>query len=321
MRRVFAVALLISVIGWSTASAAPKTTVAEDVAATQIQLALERSVDGGKSWITRSSLTVRSAVPASMKARPCALTNTCPLTTTITSSPVAETLENEAQRNALLGVERLLYRIVGTAPENAEEFARVALSPCSIVRGFEPRTSKHIVLQEQFKLLVKATTSGSASEGPEIAFLGLQHQAPVNLHHSSASGQYSSTKGGECDFATLALFPTVTVETTVGLTGPNTPLRVPDASSAVPVMIGGKAASPEEAAAALKAAAGGSGVGDSKEGEKKKEEEKSFFEKYSTYILIGGAMFMMSMRGAPPAEAAKGGAAAAAVAGGAPAKK
>ena len=306
MRVVSFVALLACVVCVGAIAAVEE----DDVTTTQMALTLERSADSGKTWVKRSTLNIRSGIPASMKTRPCAATNSCPPATTITATPVAESLESAEERDALLNVERLLYRVIGATPES--EVARIALSPCSIVRGFEPRSSKHIVLQEQFKLLVKATASGSTTEGPELTFLGLQHLAPTNLHHSAASSPYSSTKGGDCDLKTVSLFSTVTVECSVSLLGPSVPLRVPDAGSATPVMMGGKAVSPEEAAAALKAASGGEGAEKDGSGEpKRREEDKSFFEKYSTYILIGGAVLMMSMRGGPPppAEAAKGGAA------------
>lgn len=291
-------------------STAKGTTLAEEESTTtQIQLFLERSANNGKTWVKRSTLNIRSGIPSAYRTRPCAATNSCPPATTISTIPVAETLETSEDRQELLRAERLLYRVIGDTPDS--EVARISLPPCSIVRGFEPRSSKHIVLQEQFKLLVKSTASGNSAEGPELTFLGLQHLAPTNLHHSAASSAYSSTKGGQCDLDAVELFATVTVECSVSLLGPNVPLRVPDSSASAPLMVGGKAVNPEEA---MKTAAGGEKAADGSEKKKDGVDERSFFEKYSTYILIGGAMLMMSMRGGPPPEAAKKGGEAAAVA-------
>lgn len=86
-----------------------------------------------------------------------------------------------------------------------KEATTVVMTPCSLIRGFDAKDSKTVVLNENIKVV----------PGPNTSLAGLQVSSETNFFHSKMQ------KGDECDRSVVQkLFPTVRLHTRLGLVHP-----------------------------------------------------------------------------------------------------
>lgn len=170
-----------------------------------------------------------------------------PVRLSVQSAPVME-LSTE-QRDALVNVDHLFYRVIPAGGKNSVSDASVAsshkrgsaeksntinskgnnnnnnslatfdseaitvvsLTPCSIIRGFTAIDSQTVMLTERFKLL----------PGQGSSLVGLQVSSHTNFFHAKMRN------GDECDKSIVhKLFPSVRTQAELQLLQPVYPMRV-----------------------------------------------------------------------------------------------
>lgn len=116
------------------------------------------------------------------------------------------------EKQAITAADIIYYRAIpkdGDAAAVADASV-VAVTPCSIIRGFEAVDSRTVVLHEKIKVL----------PGPGTSIIGLQLSSETNFFHSKM------LRGAECDLSVVEkLFPVVRVQLTVGLLHATEPLN------------------------------------------------------------------------------------------------
>eukprot|EP00758_Cryptobia_borreli_P015796 Tbor_TRINITY_DN6054_c1_g4::TRINITY_DN6054_c1_g4_i1::g.10864::m.10864 len=212
---------------------------------------IERSHDNGNTWTHRGTAELRTInihTPRLVFAAAAATDND---------------LIKDVNREQVITADRLLYRLK-EAPSTP--IMQLSLTPCSIIRGFEAKTSSNIVLKEHFNIIVDRPADSKL-----FVAIGLQHAPVPNLHHSTASSGFTS-RGDMCDTKAVSLFSNVTVYTTVKVMRTVEPRRVPDFDE-------GLFAEAKKIKEAKKQEKGG-------DKELPEVDERSFFEKYWHYIIM-----------------------------------
>lgn len=236
---------------------------------------IERSIDNGATWAARGTVVVTGAAVNSAKAK------------FVESSAQSEGEGlKEADRTALLAAESLIFRVrensaaVADADAAVTEIARVVTTPCALIRGFDIKTRTEVELTESLNVVIS-----KGADGAKNVVTGLQLVPRTNLHHS-ASKTYGNA-GETCDPAVLALFPKLTVATTVGVARTVVPKRAPNFGESYYVgqPAAGAEAPPPQADPNQKVNAEGKPV-DADGKVIPEPDNRSFLEKYWHYILM-----------------------------------
>lgn len=196
------------------------------------------------------------------------------------------------KKNMLGRAQFVYYRLLPKGDGDDKRAVSLAITPCSLVRGFEALDSRTIVLREFLRVAV----------GPNTTVLGLQATSETNTFHTKL------LNGDECDVSILSLFPTVRTRVHIGLVTSTSPRSLPDytdltalAKKDAPATTGGAEKKRKKRGAAATASASQEdnsqeeqrAVDGGQDDEEEEEEDKrSFLQKYWLYLVIP---FVMSL--------------------------
>ncbi|KAH9601172.1 hypothetical protein LSM04_005478 [Trypanosoma melophagium] len=173
------------------------TVVISAEAATQSYL-LQRRVGAKGEWEPITTLTISRISDASPKLK--------------LKHPTEAVELTKEKKKAFAEAVFVYYRLIREDDTDGKSAVSVALTPCSILRGFEAVDSRSVVLRELLGVVV----------GPGTTAWGLQTTSETNAFHAKL------VNGDECDRSILSLFPHVRVQATVALVEPVAPQSVPD---------------------------------------------------------------------------------------------
>ncbi|ORC89066.1 uncharacterized protein TM35_000142770 [Trypanosoma theileri] len=237
-------------------------------AATQSYV-LQRRVDATGSWEPVSTFTISRNGDSTPKLKQ--------------KQPNKEVELSKENKNAFAKAAFVYYRLIREEDTEGKHAVSVALTPCSILRGFEAVDSRTIVLRELLGIAVGAGTSA----------VGLQTTSETNAFHAKL------VDGDECDRSILALFPQVRLETRVGLVEPVAPQSLPDYTELERLMNKAEGKSPrnrqrkrktDAASAETSSLYGEQSSQHQQQGEEEEEEvtedNRSFLQKYWLYLVL-----------------------------------
>ncbi|RNF03862.1 hypothetical protein TraAM80_05516 [Trypanosoma rangeli] len=197
------------------------------------------------------------------------------------------------KKAALAKAQFVYYRLVRKGDVDGSSAVSIALTPCSLVRGFEAADSRTVLLRESLRVAV----------GTGATVVGLQATSGTNTFHAKM------LNGDECDLGILSLFPHVRLQASVGLVEPTAPRSLPDyadldalAKLGNSKSAGKKGAKKKGGGAASKATSlyGGNpqqqqaGVAEEQDqAEQPEEDDRTFIQKYWTFLLIPFAMSLL----------------------------
>ncbi|KAG8347939.1 hypothetical protein TRVL_01236 [Trypanosoma vivax] len=182
------------------------------------------------------------------------------------------------EKNALSIEQFVRYRLLPEGGNETREAVSLALSPCSILRGFEAADSRSIHLRETLAVAV----------GPGATVVGLQASSLANRFHAHM------LEGDQCDVTVLSLFPQVRIYAAVGLLSPVVPRSTPNYTElnaftfhGIRKEVNSKKASKKKKEHMTKANAPHGDEGNDnfqyqtgEEGEEEEEDRRTFLEKY-----------------------------------------
>ncbi|RNF26022.1 uncharacterized protein Tco025E_01727 [Trypanosoma conorhini] len=243
---------------------------------------LQRRMGAEEEWETISSVTIsRASVDATARLRQSS-------DAVGSGKQVDLTKEKKA---ALAKAEFVYYRLLRKGDADGSSAVSVALTPCSLVRGFDAVDSRTVVMRESLRVAV----------GPDATAVGLQARSGTNTFHAKM------LNGDECDLGILALFPHVRLQVSVGLLEPTAPRSLPDYAEleALAKLVDEKSAGKKGSKTKKRrtvSKASSSHVGspqqqqagvpvEDDEGEEAEEDNRTFLQKYWTFLLIP---FLMS---------------------------
>nr|CCC89277.1 conserved hypothetical protein [Trypanosoma congolense IL3000] len=235
---------------------------AEGVCAASESYTLHRKVDGDADWRTIGTFTVSRHSPDSPAK--------------LRYQPPRDEMELSAEeKKAMATAKFVYYRAVRHGDDTSAGAVSIALSPCSLVRGFEAVGHRTMLLHETLV----------AAIGHNVTIIGLQAVSNTNMFHARM------VDGDECDLSVLFLFPEVKMRVRVGLLAPSSPLTVPNYTE-LDIYMG-------RVAKEKRAKKGGKKAGDRKEAtgaespltakeelQEEEEDERTFLQKYWVYIVV-----------------------------------
>ncbi|CBH08834.1 hypothetical protein, conserved [Trypanosoma brucei gambiense DAL972] len=160
---------------------------------------LQRRIDGTNDWRIVSTFNIsRHSVDSLVKLKH--------------SSPQGDNDLTAVEKDALVKAEHVFYRVTRGGDDTDAGAVAVALSPCTIVRGFEALDPRTVLLHETLAVAV----------GTNVSAVGLQVTSTTNAFHAKM------LDGDECDLTVLSLFPQVKIRLKLGLLVASAPLTTPN---------------------------------------------------------------------------------------------
>ncbi|KEG15418.1 hypothetical protein DQ04_00081170 [Trypanosoma grayi] len=193
----------------------------------------------------------------------------------VKQAPPKDVELSKDKKNALAAAQFVHYRVAREDDADGRDAVGLALSPCSILRGFEAVDARAVVVREEVRVAV----------GPGTSVTGLQARSETNTFHAKM------LNGDECDRSILSLFPHVRVRAGVGYVEPIAPRSVPNYAELDVFARRNDPKVSRSGGRKKKASGGGNSPQEHQtqvEGEEEEEEvdSRTFFQKYWMYLVL-----------------------------------